>query len=410
MLVRRLLGLAALGAVLAAAGCGGAGASSTDEATGNQLAVYSSLPLQGPTASISQQIVGGEKLALAQAGGRAGPYKVGYVSLDDSNPASGRWSPGVTLSDAKTAAQDPSTIAYLGDYDSGATALSLPFVNEAGILQISPGSPYVGLTQSLDAGQDEPERFYPSGHRTFVRLRPGDPVEAAAQVRLLRALGVHSLYLLDDGDQFAMPLEQLVATDATQAGIAVVGQDHLSITSSAAYTGEGEKIVEAGAQAVFYSGAGSEGAASLWRQLHEADPRLLLLGSSAVVGEAFPAEIGAAGGVTYVTTPALPVRMYPTAAQRVLAAYQRKFSGAAEAYVLYGYEAMSLVLGAIRAAGARGNDRQLITEKVFATSHRDSVLGRYSVEAGGDTTFSTIAVDRVSRERFVFWRALRVAR
>ena len=56
------------------------------EATGNQLTVYSSLPLQGPSAAISEQIVNGEKLALSQAGGRVGPFKIGYVSLDDAEP------------------------------------------------------------------------------------------------------------------------------------------------------------------------------------------------------------------------------------------------------------------------------------------------------------------------------------
>ena len=42
------------------------------------------------------------------------------------------------------------------------------WLNGAGILQVSPSSPYVGLTSSLEAGQDEPGRFYPTGHRTFA--------------------------------------------------------------------------------------------------------------------------------------------------------------------------------------------------------------------------------------------------
>ena len=109
--------------------------------------------------------------------------------MDDSSPKIGKWDPGVTATNAKTAAEDTSTIAYLGDYDSAATAVSLPLMNAAGILQVSPASPYVGLTSSQDAGQDEPERFYPSGRRTFGRLAPGDPVEAAAQLQADAAAG-----------------------------------------------------------------------------------------------------------------------------------------------------------------------------------------------------------------------------
>ena len=125
-MLARWLGLVALAAVVPGiVGCGGTPVAASETA-GNQLTVYSSLPLQGETAPISQQIIGGEKLALARAGGHVGPFKVSYVSLDDANPANGQWSPGETAGNAKQAAQDTSTIAYLGDYDSGATAISLP--------------------------------------------------------------------------------------------------------------------------------------------------------------------------------------------------------------------------------------------------------------------------------------------
>src|ERR1700737_1024870 len=112
-------------------GCGGISAASQN--TGQQLTVYSSLPLQGPSQAASQSIVNGEKLALSEAGGRVGSFKISFVSMDDPNPKRGVWDPGMTSQDAKTAAQDRTAIAYLGDYNSGASAISLPLVNAAGI-------------------------------------------------------------------------------------------------------------------------------------------------------------------------------------------------------------------------------------------------------------------------------------
>jgi branched-chain amino acid transport system substrate-binding protein len=405
----RWLCLAALAAgATGAAGCGGTGATGASETASNQLVVYSSLPLQGPSAAISQQIVNGEKLALAQAGGRVGAFRVSYVSLDDSNPANGKWSPDVTATDAKMAAQDTSTIAYLGDYNSAATALSLPLINAAGILQVSPSSPYVGLTSSLDAGQDEPGRFYPTGRRTFARLQPGDPGQAAAQVGLMHALGVRKVYVLDDQDPFEVPLAQLVAGDAQRSGIALAAHDTLSITPGATYTGEVEKIVESGAQAVFFAGGPAPGTEVLWKQLHRANPRLLLLGPSTMVNEAFTSAIGTAGDNTYLTTPVLDPSLYPGSARRVLSEYQRSFGAGAEAYALYGYEAMSAVLGAIRSAGSRGNDRQAVIDRFFATAHPDSVLGPYSIEADGETTLAQYGVDRVLGGRPIFYRAISI--
>jgi ABC-type branched-subunit amino acid transport system substrate-binding protein len=142
--VKTALAVAALMAVaVGVAGCGGVGVSGASSTIGNQLTIYSSLPLQGPSGPNSQQIVDGEKLALSEAGGRIGPFKISYLSMDDSNAKSGEWDPGITATNAKTAAEDTSTIAYLGDYNSGASAVSLPLINASGILQVSPSSPYV---------------------------------------------------------------------------------------------------------------------------------------------------------------------------------------------------------------------------------------------------------------------------
>jgi branched-chain amino acid transport system substrate-binding protein len=406
----RWLGLLALGAVLLGlAGCGDVAVSDVAEATGGQLTVYSSLPLQGRSAAISEQIVDGEKLALHDAGGRAGAFKINYDSLDDSSPTSGEWNPGVTETDAKVAAQDTSTIAYLGDLDSGATAVSLPFMNGAGILQISPGSPYVGLTSSFEAGQDEPARYYPSGKRTFVRLQPGDIAQAEAQVQLMRSLGVRKLYVLDDQDPFEEPLASIVANYAERAGIVVAAHDSLSTVAGSVFTGEVEKIVESHAQAVFLAGGEGAGTPVLWRDLNHADPSLLLLGSSGMSDESFTSQIGAAAAETYLTTPELPTRLYPPSAQRVLSDYRATFGVEGGTYALYGYEAMTIVLDAVRGSGARGDDRQAVIDRVFATKDRNSVLGRYSVEPDGETTLPQYGVDRVSDGRLVFLRAITVS-
>jgi branched-chain amino acid transport system substrate-binding protein len=403
------LGVAALAFAPALAGCGGVGSSPLAQGVGKQLTVYSSLPLQGPSAGISQQIIDGEKLALSDVGGHVGRFIVSYVSLDDSSPTSGEWDPGVTAANAKAAAQDRTTIAYLGDFNSGATAISLPLTNAAGILQVSPASPYVGLTSSLDAGQGEPERFYLAGKRTFGRVAPGDPVQAAAQVALLRRQGVHRLYVLADQDPFDTPLAQIVAGDAERAGIEVKGDDTIPIVPGSNFTGEVAKIAESGAQAVFVSATATSEAAQLARQLHAAVPHLSLLASSTMLNTVFTSNLGAAESTTLVGSPVLAAYLYPASAQRVLAQYGHRFAASPEPYVLYGYEAMSVVLAAIRAAGDGGDDRRAVIGKFLTTHDRNSVLGVYSMQPSGETTLSSYAIDRVVKGAPVFWRSLHVS-
>src|SRR4051812_30710058 len=119
------------------AGCGDAGDTGTQTGS-NTLTIYSGLPLQGPSRAESLSIINGEKLALEQAGGQVGKFIVKYVSLDDASSSKQGWDPAVAITNARTVVQDKSTIAYLGDFDTGATAISLPLLNSAAILQISP--------------------------------------------------------------------------------------------------------------------------------------------------------------------------------------------------------------------------------------------------------------------------------
>jgi branched-chain amino acid transport system substrate-binding protein len=224
----------------------------------------------------------------------------------------------------------------------------------------------------------------------------------------MRALGVHSVYVLDDQNPFQAPLAALVAADAERDGISVAGRDSLPVAGASVFTGEVEKIMRTGAQAVFFAGGPDPGAIDLWRAMHAADPRLVLLGSSALLSESFTAAIGPAQGSTFLTSPVLSIGSYPPAAARMLSDYRRHFGGGPGPYALYGYEAMSVVLAAIRRAGARANNRQAVIESFFATRNRASVLGSYSVLSDGETTLSRYGVDRVQNGRAVFYRAINV--
>src|SRR5919206_331124 len=155
--------------VLALAACGGSDNGKSGGGGRTSLTIYSSLPLQGESRAQSESVVNGEKLALEEAGGQVGKFKITYKSLDDATAAAGKWEPGQTSADARKAAQDPSTIVYLGEFNSGASAISLPITNEAGILQISPSNTYVGLTRAEGADKGEPDKYYPSAKRSSTR-------------------------------------------------------------------------------------------------------------------------------------------------------------------------------------------------------------------------------------------------
>ena len=134
MRVRRFAVVASLlgTAALLISACGSSSNSSGGGGScvsGNTLTIYSSLPFDPTDKPQSQDVVDGEKMALQAAGNKVGKYNIKYVSLDDATPAEGKWEAGQVSSNARTAAQNKNTILYLGEFNSGATAVSLPILN-----------------------------------------------------------------------------------------------------------------------------------------------------------------------------------------------------------------------------------------------------------------------------------------
>jgi branched-chain amino acid transport system substrate-binding protein len=153
---------------------------------GKNLTIYSSLPMQGASRVQTEALVNGAKLALEQSGNKAGSNTIKYVPLDDSTAQAGSWTPEAESANALKAAQDNSTAVYLGAFNSGASKVSIPILSEAGVPQISPANTYVGLTTN-DPGSEpgEPDKYYPTGNRTYVRIVPKDTIQAAALVTLM---------------------------------------------------------------------------------------------------------------------------------------------------------------------------------------------------------------------------------
>src|SRR5215218_6067013 len=150
-------------------------------AEGDTLDIYSSLPLQGAQRPNTTDLVRGAQLALKQHGGKAGGFTIDYTSLDDSTAQAGAWTPEQTSANARKVAQDDAAVAYIGEFNSGASAISIPILNEVPIAQVSPANTAVGLTKELGAEPGEPDKYYPSGERNYGRVVPADFIQGAGQ-------------------------------------------------------------------------------------------------------------------------------------------------------------------------------------------------------------------------------------
>jgi branched-chain amino acid transport system substrate-binding protein len=400
---------AACAATLVAASACGEEQSRGGTVPGDTLTVFSSLPLQGPRAEQSQSIVNAEKLALRDSGGRVGDYKVNFASADDSTAGGDTvgWDPDKTAENARKAVENTRTIAYLGELDAGATAISLPITNEAGFPQVSPGSTAVGLTKFLPgAEKGEPDKFYPSGTRSFARVVPADDVQASAAAGWTRSLGARRVFLLGDKSLEGDGLVELYRAVAPEAGVTVVGSDRMDPRADE-YRDLAREVARARPDAVYFGGAEGSNALRLWRDLGEAVPEALLIGSHNLLVPAFYERLGDAERRTYITSVAQHPSQLPPNGRRFVRDYTREFGERPDPLAAYGYAAMSLVLDALDRAGDQAAERERVVEEVLDTRNLNSVVGRFSIDDNGDTSLERIAGYRVRNGRLVFAVPLR---
>ena len=278
---------------------------------GKTLTIYSSLPLQGDGRPQSEDVVRGEQLALEKAGGKAGDFKIKYVSLDDATAATGKWEPGKVSENARKAVGDENTIAYLGEFNSGGSAISAPLLNEAGILQVSPSNTYVGLTRSEGADKGEPQKYQPSGSKTFGRVVPADHIQAAAQVSYMKDQGVKKIYILNDKEVYGKGIADQVEKIAGEQGIEVAGNDGID-TKAANFRGLASKIQGTGADGFFFGGITQSKGVQVFKDVAAANPDIKLFGPDGVAESAFSEKLGSkVEKNTYITNPTLDPKEYP---------------------------------------------------------------------------------------------------
>jgi branched-chain amino acid transport system substrate-binding protein len=411
---RAALTVAALAvAALGATGCDGSTSRGKRRISGGELVVYTGVPRIGPTAADGRAVLRGERMALAAVHGRVGRYRIVLRALDDATRGSRGWNPGQTDTVATLAARDGRTIGYIGDLNSGASAVSLPILNQAHIPQLSPLSTAVGLTRGgPEASPGEPEKYYPARTRTFARLVPNDTVQSLVQVALQREDGCQRIEVLYDGEFDGRDAAEAYEVAARRAGLHVIGSEQVDVTVA------GEQSLAArlnslAPDCVLVSALAQNHAAALADTVVDTLPGASVF-VTAAAGE--PAFVAPRGGVEVgndpqltITEPTLGYGNYPPSGRRFLREFDHRYgSGAMEG--IWGDASMSLLLDAIRRAsddGRRDVTRTRVLHAIFATRDEHSVLGTYSITPSGDTTIRRYGVYHVRDGHLVFWKAVR---
>ena len=412
VLVGSVIGIVACGSSSSNSSSSAASGSSGSSSSGKTVDFYSSLPLQGASTAQTTPMVNGMKLALQQAGGKAGQWTVKYTALDDSTAAAGKWDPGQTAADARKAAADPKAVFYMGEFNSGASEVSIPILNEAGLPMVSPANTYVGLTTNEPgSAPGEPQKYYPTGTRTYLRIVPIDSIQAASDLLAMKQAGCTKVAVANDKEAYGQGLATLLGLEKASYGVNIVSDTGIDPTAPN-FRSYASTIKGQGADCFFFAGIVSNGAVQITKDVHAALPTAKVFGGDGVCTDSYTSA--KKGGVPASLYPLLQCTVatqklsaYP-GGKDFLAAYSKAYgTSSPDPYAIYGYEVMKLGLDTVAKLGAQGNSKSAVLKALFATTNRNSVLGTYGFNKNGDTTLKSYGLYKVdSSGEPVFFKTL----
>ena len=338
-------------------------------------------PLTGDQAPHGQDMLNGARLAVERANAQ-GPVLPGFrlelVALDDQR------NPTQAVSAAKKLVADPEVVAVIGHLNSSCTMPASAIYHQARLLQITPVSSNPQISRQ--------------GFDTFHRTCATDDLQGpGAALFATQELGAKRIFIIDDlttygrglANEFKKKLQALGAEVLGHEGITQGDKDFVPLLT---------KVKALGPDLVYFAGMFPEGAL-LIKQKAEAGVGGRFMGGDGLFDPVLIdlATPQAAEGV-YLTTIGSDIRQVPTA-QRFVAEYETRF-GPIGAYSAYAYEATSIAVWAIRAAGKK--DRAAVLAAMKTLKDFPGLFGPQNFDEKGDSLIRDVGVFTVADGKFAF--------
>ncbi len=378
-----------------------AGATPTAAAGGNRVKIVSSLPRTGSANAQTTTTVNGIKMAIAEVDGKVGAFEVVYEDWDDASAKKGDWDPEVEAANADKAVKDADVMFYIGTYNSGAAKISMPVLNKANLVMISPANTYMGLTKPGLGEANEPGVYRPTGKINYFRVVPADDIQGQAAAEWMSKLGAKSVYVLDDRGLYGKGIADVLVLKAPEKGIQLLGREGVD-PKAQEYRSLMTKIKALNPDFVFYGGTTQTNAGQLAKDMVAVGLTAKLMVPDGCYEKAFIEAAGAenVNGRVYVTFGGAPPDKLTGKGADFVKAYRARFNAEPEGYAVYGYVAAKTALEVL--AKVARKDREALRAAMTSFSQTDGALGTWSFDKNGDTSLVQISGSEIKNGAFEF--------
>jgi ABC-type branched-chain amino acid transport systems, periplasmic component len=418
-LVPALVACAAIAAGFALAACGGGGGG--DNKVGDvqgisadcgdvqyhgsgtaQKLIVSDLPLKGDSAERSKQQNDAIVQEIARKGWEAGNTQVAFQSCDDSIASTGEWDENLCRTNAQKYAADPDVIGVIGTYNSGCAAIEMPVLNKApggGVPMVSPGNTFVCLTEPSPTvcKKDEPNTYFPSGKRNYIRVVPNDAVQSAGLATFANENGIRKPFILVAADDPTSKGQADTFEGAAKSlGMQIAGIETFD-PKAKSYTDLMNKAKSSGADSVLLAGLLEENGAQLIKDkvavLGPNDGAVKLLAPDGYAQQSTIEQAGPASAGMFVSLPGkTPKSLTGEGSAFVKELKSQIGDQPIEVFAPYAGEAAEVLMNAIKV----GKTRAGTIDTLFKTHVTDGITGTFSITPSGDPSPAPISVQKAT--------------
>jgi branched-chain amino acid transport system substrate-binding protein len=412
---------------LAAAGCGGDGGGGGKGVTALPSAscgairyegggkpdylIASDLPLQGANRALTTEMADAIEYILKQRDWKAGDFKIGYQSCDDSTAQAGSWDSAKCSSNARSYANNEDVIGVVGTFNSGCAKLEIPVANRAPdgpLAMMSPANTYPGLTISGPGTESgEPDNYYPTGKRNYARVVWNDQFQGAAGAQLAKTLGLKKVYVLTDKETYGNGIANLFVRYAKKLGITTLpGTPQAWDKNATSYEAIATRVKASGADALFLGGIVCNNGGKLIKDLRAGvGPNVKIIGPDGWTP--IPATVQGAGQAAegmYITQPGIPPDQLKGAGKKFVDGFKAEVGHEPDPYTNYAAQAAEILLDSIADSDGK---RAKVAEGLFNRDVKDGILGNFKIDENGDTTLGTVSVFIVKGGKGVFEKTIK---
>jgi len=361
--------------------------------------VATDLPLQGASRHQTVQISRAALWDLINRGWKAGPYKIGFQSCDDSTAQAAGWDTGKCATNAHLYASNRSVIGVVGTFNSGCAKIIIPILNRANpgpLAMVSPANTSPGITTTgPGADPGEPNKYYPTGKRNYARVVANDQFQGPADAMFTKSLGVKKVYVLNDKQTYGYGVALTYSNAAKKLGLKVVGFKGWDAKQTS-YEALANAIKKSGAQAVFLGGIVDNNGQKLMQDIKSVDPKITLQMPD---GFSDPSANGTVGNGAYFSVAGTPPTKLTGFGKTFVQKFGKQVHAIPNPYAAYGAQSMDVVLKAIAVSGGQ---RAGVVKALYGMKITNGILGSFTINNQGDTSGTSITIyKQVSPSKFV---------